>query len=123
MRIIIVSPLFSKTKSHIYKFRVDILNIYTLYLNIYALYPQTFRGYLQIPATYLQIHKIHPQKNKKEPAITSPALTKQIYFPAPQQFLYFLPLPQIHGSLRPTSICFTFGFCLTGSPSSFGFTA
>ena len=29
------------------------------------------------------------------------------YFPAPQQFLYFLPLPQVHGSLGAT---FFFGF-------------
>src|SRR5579862_3798943 len=41
------------------------------------------------------------------------------YAPAPQHFLYFLPLPQGHGSLRPTlsperTICCT---CMSPAPA------
>ncbi len=59
-------------------------------------------------------------------SISSPHRERQTYPFAPQQFLYFLPLPQIQGSLRPISsplrIGLFFGF-FCGSPLAEGCTA
>src|SRR5580698_5355696 len=37
-----------------------------------------------------------------EPAVSQPSAVSQLYSLAPWHFLYFLPLPHGHGSLRPT---------------------
>lgn len=42
--------------------------------------------------------------------VAKPIMLPYFYASFPQQFLYFLPLPQMHVSLRPTSTALTFGF-------------
>ncbi|MGQ0517894.1 hypothetical protein ACT453_49835, partial [Bacillus sp. D-CC] len=75
----------------------------------------------------VQGEAVHPSSDgeeaKKKPVVKvckAAWANALYYFPIPQQFLYFLPLPHLHKSLRPTWSPFTTGFFFAVHPSSDG---